>query len=103
MLPFVTYGNTEASTTRRPSTPWTRIEVGSVTDMSSVPIRQVQDGCSAVSASFATQSRICSSVSTSGPGESSPPSIPSQAGCERILRVAWSASIHSRRSLPVER
>ena len=41
--------------------------------MSSVPILAVHEGCSAVSASRATQSRISSSVVTLGPGESSPP------------------------------
>ena len=56
------YGNTDASTTRSPSTPRTRIEVGSMTAMSSTPIFVVHDGCSAVSASRATQSMISSSV-----------------------------------------
>jgi hypothetical protein len=66
-------------------------------------MRQVQDGCSAVSASFATQSRICSSVSTSEPGDSSPPSSSDQAGWDRILRVTRIASTHSRLSFSVER
>src|SRR5438105_2037533 len=43
MLPFGTYGNTDASTTRRPSTPCTRIVDGSTTDSSSAPMRHVQD------------------------------------------------------------
>ena len=103
MFPFGTYGKTEASTTRSPSVPWTRIESGSVTARSSVPIRHVHEGWSAVSASLATQSRICSSVSTSAPGDSSPPSSADQAGWERIVRVIAIASSHSRRSLSVER
>ena len=37
-----------------------------------VPIAQVHDGCRAVSPSRRTQSRICSSVRTAGPGDSSP-------------------------------
>jgi len=41
--------------------------------MSSVPMRQVHEGCSAVSASRATQSRISPPVSTDLPGEISPP------------------------------
>ena len=45
----------------------------------------VQEGCSAVSASRATQSRICSSDSTSGPGEISPPSNAARAGWPRML------------------
>jgi hypothetical protein len=52
--------------------------------MSSVPILAVHDGCSAVSASRATQSRISSSVSTVGPGEISPPLNGSNAGWLRI-------------------
>ena len=55
MLPFETEGMTDASTTRRPSTPWTRIDDGSTTASGPVPILQVQDGWSAVSASEATQ------------------------------------------------
>jgi hypothetical protein len=46
--------------------------VGSTTDSGSVPIFAVHEGCSAVSASLATQARICSGVSISGPGEISP-------------------------------
>jgi len=72
MLPLVTKGNTDASTTRRPSTPCTRIVAGSTTDISSTPMAAVHEGCSAVSASARTQSRISSSVETVGPGESSP-------------------------------
>src|SRR5438552_3730526 len=67
MLPFVTYGIDEASTTRRPSVPCTRRLLGSSTDAASAPMRQVQEGCSAVSASLATQARISSSVETPGP------------------------------------
>ena len=48
--------------------------------MLSVPIRQVQDGCNAVSESRRTQSSICASVSTAGPGEISPPLNSSIAG-----------------------
>src|SRR5262249_61727147 len=40
VLPVVTNGITEASATRRPSTPWTRSS-GSTTDVSSQPIRHV--------------------------------------------------------------
>src|ERR1700746_1966342 len=53
MFPFGTVGKTDASTTRRPSTPWTRIEPGSTT----LPIAHVHDGCSAVSASRRWQCR----------------------------------------------
>ena len=49
MLPFVTYGIADASTTRNPSIPRTFIVRGSTTDRSSVPIRHVHEGCSAVS------------------------------------------------------
>ena len=66
-------------------------------------MRAVQDGCSAVSASFATQSRICSSVSTALPGEISPPLNGANAGASRIARVTRIASTHSRRSCSVER
>src|SRR6266699_3137501 len=69
MLPLVTYGIAEASTTRKPSIPCTFMLVGSTTDPSTAPILQVHEGCSAVSPSFATQSRICSPVSTLGPGD----------------------------------
>src|ERR1700691_5984316 len=41
MLPLVTYGITEASTTRSPSRPCTRIVAGSTTDCSPVPIAAV--------------------------------------------------------------
>src|SRR3954463_9135138 len=43
MLPFGTYGNTDASTTRSPSTPRTRIDVGSTTAVSAGPIFAVPD------------------------------------------------------------
>ena len=64
MLPFVMMGMTEASTTRTPSTPWTRMVNGSTTAIGSVagPSLHVQDGCSAVSASSRTQSRMSLSV-----------------------------------------
>ena len=103
MLPLVTNGNTDASTTRSPSVPWTHIEVGSTTAASSVPILAVHDGCSAVSASRATQSRISWSVSTPAPGEISPPLNAEKAGWSRIVRAARTISIHSRRSASVER
>ena len=44
MLPFVTYGITDASTTARPSMPYTLIVFGSVTDIASAPIFAVHDG-----------------------------------------------------------
>ena len=72
MLPLGMYGIAEASTTRRPSTPCTRMLAGSTTDSAVVPILQVHEGCSAVSASLATQSRISSSLFTPSPGDSSP-------------------------------
>ena len=103
MLPFVMVGKTEASTTRRPSVPWTRIEEGSTTAISSVPIFAEQLGWSAVSASWRTQSRICSSVSTSGPGLTSPPSKAAKAGWLRMWRAARTTSTHSLRSVSVER
>ena len=65
---------------------------------SSTPIRHVHDGCSAVSASRATQARISSSVSTAGPGDSSPPSNGANAGWARMRRAWRIASTHSRRS-----
>src|SRR5450759_3782436 len=72
MLPLVTYGITEASTTLSPSSPCTPMVNGSTTDIASTPIRREQDGCRAVSASVATQSRISASVFTDEPGEISP-------------------------------
>ena len=99
MLPLVTYGKTEASTTRSPSRPCTRIDAGSTTDRSSTPMAAVHDGCSAVSASARTQSRICSSVSTSRPGESSPSLYGAKAGWLRMSRATRIASTHSRRSV----
>ena len=72
MLPLVTFGMTEASTTLSASVPCTPIDSGSTTAMPSRPSRAVPDGCSAVSASRATQSMISSSLRISGPGESSP-------------------------------
>ncbi len=63
-----------------------------------MPIWQVHDGCSAVSASLATQSRISSSVSTSRPGDSSPSLNWSKAGWLRMSRATRIASTHSRRS-----
>ena len=71
---------------------------GSTTDIGSVPILAVHDGCSAVSASRATQSRICSSVATSGPGASSPPLNWSNAGWLRMFLAMRIASTHSLRS-----
>src|SRR5215471_10462317 len=67
MFPFVTYRMAEASATHSRSTPCTAIVSGSMTEVSSTPMRQVQEGCSAVSASPATQASICSSVSTADP------------------------------------
>ena len=66
-------------------------------------MRHVHDGCSAVSPSFATHARISSSVSTLGPGESSPALNGSNAGWFRMLRATRIASTHSRRSCSVER
>ena len=67
-------GMTAASTTRSPSTPCTRNVSGSTTASLSTPMRQVQDGCRAVSPSRATHLMISSSDLTSGPGEISPAS-----------------------------
>ena len=103
MFPLVMYGITEASTTRNPSSPCTRSEAGSVTASAPVPILAVQDGCSAVSASRRTQSRICSPVATSGPGDSSPALYSSNAGWFRMSRVTRMASAHSWRSVGVDR
>ncbi len=103
MLPFVITGITDASATRRPSSPCTFIVDGSTTDAASVPILAVPHGCSAVSASRATHSRISSSVRTEGPGESSPASYGSNAGWLRMCRAVRTASSHSRRSFSVER
>src|SRR6516164_1518519 len=99
MLPLVTYGITEASTTRRPETPCTSRLAGSVTDSGPVPIAQVHDGCSAVSASRATQARISSSVDTEGPGDSSPALYGSNGGWLRMWRAILMASAHSCRSV----
>jgi hypothetical protein len=71
--------------------------------MSSVPIRHVQDGVQRGLGVLRTQSRICSSVSTSRPGESSPPLNGSKAGASRNAAGDRIASIHSRRSFSVER
>src|SRR3954462_15584035 len=103
MLPLVTYGNTEASTTRSPSTPCTRLDDGCTTDMSAVPIFAVPDGCSAVSASLATHSRISSGVCTLGPGDSSPSLYGSHAGWLRLFRATRLASVHSGRTCWVDR
>ncbi|ANH36734.1 hypothetical protein I601_0281 [Nocardioides dokdonensis FR1436] len=83
--------------------PCTRMVLGSTTDMSSVPILAVHEGCSAVSASSATQSRISWSVLTPGPGEISPAEKAENAGCSRMSRAARTISIHSWRSRSVER
>ena len=55
--------------------PCTFIVNGSTTAIGSEegPIFALQDGCNAVSPSLRTQSKISSSVCTSGPGEISPP------------------------------
>src|SRR5579864_5529871 len=63
MFPFGTNGKMDASTTRSPSSPYTRIVFGSTT----LPIAHVHEGWSAVSASRATQSSTSSSVRTNGP------------------------------------
>ena len=76
---------------------------GEVTAIASVPILAVHDGCSAVSASRATQARISSSVSTPGPGDSSPALYSSKAGWVRIVLAIRIASTHSRRSVGVDR
>ncbi len=76
---------------------------GSTTDSGPVPILAVHDGCSAVSASLATQDRICSGVSTSGPGEISPELYGAKAGWAKIFLATPMASTHSRRSCSVDR
>ena len=58
ILPDGMVGMTEASTTRNPSMPCTRNVAGSTTDISSVPIAHVHDGCSAVSASRASERAV---------------------------------------------
>src|ERR1700733_6791333 len=103
MLPLVTYGMADASTTRSPERPCTRSDAGSVTASGPVPIAQVQDGCSAVSASRATHARISSSVATDGPGDSSPALNSSNADWFRMFLAIWIASVHSRRSVGVDR
>src|SRR5256885_15210561 len=103
MLPLVMYGIAEASTTRRPGIPCTDMLDGSTTDPLPVPILAVQEGCSAVSASLATQSMICWSVSTLGPGDSSPSLYSSKAGWFRMFLATRIASTHSRRSWAVDR
>ena len=50
MLPFVTYGMTDASTTDRPSMPWTPIVCGSVTDPQTMGVHGIE-GLSVVDAS----------------------------------------------------
>ncbi len=103
MFPLVTYGITDASTTRSPSTPCTRMLPGSTTAISSVPILQVQDGCRAVSPSLATQARISSSLDTDGPGEISPSLYGASAGWFSSSRATRIDSTHSRRSCSVDR
>src|ERR1700751_1299399 len=103
MLPLVTYGMADASTTRNPETPCTRSDDGSVTASGPVPIAQVHEGCSAVSASRATHARISSSVDTDGPGDSSPSLYGSNAGWLRMCRAILMASVHSCRSVGVDR
>ncbi len=76
---------------------------GSTTVPGPVPIFAVQDGCSAVSPSRRTQSRTCSSLLTSGPGDSSPPLNGANAGWLRMCLAIWMASVHSRRSAGVDR
>ena len=60
-------GMTEASTTRRFSTPYTRV-LGSTTAISSTPILAVQQGWYALSVCCRIHALISSSVRTSGPG-----------------------------------
>src|ERR1700691_4596617 len=103
MFPLVIYGMTDASTTRTPDTPWTASDRGSVTDRGPVPIAHVQDGCSAVSASRATQSSTSFSADTDGPGDSSPALKLSNAGWFSIRRAIAIASVHSARSVWVDR
>src|SRR6478735_6716059 len=100
MLPLVTYGITEASTTRRPATPWTRMVAGSTTAIGSEsgPSFAVHEGCSAVSASAATHARISVAVDTDGPGEVSPALNGASADWLRMSRATRIASTHSRRS-----
>ena len=80
-----------------------KLDIGSVTDRSSIPMRQVQDGWSAVSPSRATHASTSASLSTPGPGENSPRSNSANSGCPRIWRAQATASTHSRRSFSVER
>ena len=79
------------------------MNAGEVTAIAPVPILAVQEGCSAVSASRATQARISSSVWTPGPGDSSPALYSSKAGWVRIVLATRIASVHSRRSVGVDR
>ena len=80
MLPLVTYGITEASTTRRPVDAVDAHRRGSTTDgvagAHPARARRVQGGLGVAP----TQSRISSSVATSGPGETSPASNGANAG-----------------------
>src|ERR1700733_1596128 len=103
MFPLVTYGITDASTTRSPDTPCTRSDPGSVTDSGPAPMAHVQDGCSAVSASRATHESTSASVDAAGPGDSSPALNSSNAGWLRIFLAIAIASVHSARSVGVDR
>ena len=101
-LPDTIAGMMEASTTRSPSVPRTRVSP-SVTARSSVPIRQVPQGWKADSTFFRTKASISSSERTSGPGASSSPRQGSNAFCAKISRVRRTESRSSRRSRSVER
>src|SRR5690242_18842740 len=103
MFPFVTYGKTDAATTRSPSTPGTRIETGSTTDPSATPVRQVLGGCKAVAASARHQSVFPSSAGTGGAGDISPALNGASAGRSTVTRVRRADSTHSRRAWSVER
>src|SRR6201986_649604 len=98
MFPLVTYGMTDASTTRSPDTPWTASDSGSVTDSGPVPMAQVHEGCNTVSASRATHSSTSASDETDGPGDSSPALNSSNAGWLSIGPGIATAPVHSARA-----
>lgn len=72
VFPLVIRGMIEASATRKPSTPCT-LPSGSITAISSTPIRQVPDAWKFVVAVSLTNASISSSGATSSPGSSSLP------------------------------
>ena len=83
--------------------PWTRIDAGRCTAIASVPMRQVHDGWSAVSASLRDPVEDLLVGLHRRPGRDLAAVEARNAGWERIVRATRIASTHSRRSSSVER